>query len=84
MVAVELRTADVKTNGGVPYDQSYVWHMAFNGEGLVREVRVWMDTAELEKVLGGEIKRQAQLRISGGEKNESVGGQKTEVYGRKV
>ena len=56
--AAELYTVDTYTKSGVRYDQSYVWHMHFDEEGMIAEVKVWLDTLTLERVLGGEAARQ--------------------------
>ena len=55
----DLHTVDTYTNSGVRYDQSYAWHMRFDEEGLIAEVKVWLDTLTLEKVLGEEAARQS-------------------------
>ncbi|KAK8092384.1 uncharacterized protein PG998_014869 [Apiospora kogelbergensis] len=47
--AVQMRTVDVATKSGVPYDQHYSWHIV--------EVKAFMDSDQLEKVLGGEMRR---------------------------
>lgn len=59
---VDLRTVDTYTKSGVLYDQHYAWHMRFDREGMVAEVKTWMDTAHLEKVLGGEMAKQDRER----------------------
>ncbi len=55
---VDLKTVDTYTKSGVLYDQHYAWHMRFDEEGRVREVKTWMDTAHFEAVLGGEMAKQ--------------------------
>lgn len=57
-VTADLYTVDTYTNSGVRYDQSYTWHMRFDESGKIAEVKVWLDTLTLEKVLGGEAAKQ--------------------------
>ncbi|KAK4695815.1 hypothetical protein P7C71_g2000, partial [Lecanoromycetidae sp. Uapishka_2] len=54
----DLYTVDTYTISGVRYDQSYAWHMHFDEEGMIAQVKVWLDTLTLENVLGGEAARQ--------------------------
>ena len=54
----DLYTVDTYTNSGVRYDQAYAWHMRFDDTGMIAEVKVWLDTLTLEKVLGGEAATQ--------------------------
>jgi ketosteroid isomerase-like protein len=54
----ELKTVDTYTKSGVLYDQHYSWHMRFNEESVITEVKAFMDTAHLEKVLGAEMEKQ--------------------------
>ncbi|KAI4098397.1 MAG: hypothetical protein LQ339_006452 [Xanthoria mediterranea] len=56
--AVDLETVDTFTKGGVRYEQRYVWLVRFDEMGLMKEVRTWLDTLTLERVLGAERKRQ--------------------------
>ena len=53
-VSVDLHTVDTYTIDGVPYDQSYAWHLRFDEDGMIAQVKVWLDTLTLERVLGGE------------------------------
>ena len=54
----ELKTKDTYTKGGVLYDQHYSWHMRFDQDSMITEVKAFMDTAHLEKVLGDELGKQ--------------------------
>ena len=55
---VDLETVDTFTKGGVRYEQRYAWFVRFDEMGLMKEVRTWLDTFTLERVLGAERKRQ--------------------------
>ncbi|KAK8868958.1 nuclear transport factor 2 family protein [Apiospora arundinis] len=57
--AVQLKTVGVKTRSGVPYNQHYSWHVRWSREGKIVEVKAFMDSDHLEKVLGGEMDRQS-------------------------
>ncbi|KAL8748082.1 MAG: hypothetical protein Q9190_000110 [Brigantiaea leucoxantha] len=59
---VDLVSVDTYTNSGVLYDQAYAWHMRFDENGLIAEVKVWLDTETIEKVLGGEAALQNNTR----------------------
>ena len=48
----DMYTFDTFTNDGTRYDQVYAWHMKFDERGMIAEVKVWLDTLTLEKVLG--------------------------------
>ncbi|KAL8846945.1 MAG: hypothetical protein Q9221_007987 [Calogaya cf. arnoldii] len=62
----DLYTFDNFTNDGTRYDQAYAWHMKFDEDGMIAEVKVWLDTLTLERVLGG-------AGTAGGTKGESDG-----------
>lgn len=51
---VEMKTIDVKTKSGVPYDQHYSWHCRWSKEGKIVELRAFLDSDLLLRVLGGE------------------------------
>jgi len=53
----ELKTVDTYTKSGIMYDQHYSWHMRFDEESMITEVKAFMDTAHLEKVLGAELEK---------------------------
>lgn len=55
----DLYTVDTYTVSGVPYNQSYAWHMRFDESGLIAEVKIWLDTLTLENVLGAEAAKQS-------------------------
>lgn len=57
-VRADLESFDTFTLQGVPYEQAYTWHMRFDGGGLIAEIKVWLDTLTLEKVLGGNAAKQ--------------------------
>ena len=54
----DLYTVDTYTNSGVLYNQSYAWHMRFDENGMIAEVKIWLDTLGLENVLGAEAAKQ--------------------------
>ena len=66
----DLYTVDTYTNEGVRYDQAYAWHMRFDESGLIAEVKVWLDTLTLERVLGGEVTKQNMTRTTETEKKK--------------
>jgi len=53
----ELKTVDTYKKSGIMYDQHYSWHMPFDEESMITEVKAFMDTAHLEKVLGAELEK---------------------------
>lgn len=55
-VTADLYTFDTFTNDGTRYDQAYAGHMKLDECGMIAEVKVWLDTLTLEKVLGGGVK----------------------------
>lgn len=55
---VEMKTVDVQTRGGVPYHQHYSWHCRWDTNGKIVEAKAFLDLDHLEKVFGGEQKRQ--------------------------
>ncbi|GAP82655.1 putative ketosteroid isomerase [Rosellinia necatrix] len=55
---IEMKTVGVTTKGGVPYDQHYSWHCRWNTDGKIVEAKAFLDADHLEKVLGGEQRRQ--------------------------
>ena len=56
----DLHTVDTYTVSGVHYNQSYAWHMHFDENGMITQVKVWLDTLTLENVLGGEAAKQKE------------------------
>ena len=58
---IELRTVNTYTKSGVLYDQHYSWHMRFDEDSRISEVKAFMDTAHVEKVLGAELEKQKGL-----------------------
>ena len=54
----DLYSVDTYTVSGVPYNQTYTWHMRFDEDKKIAEVKVWLDTLTLEQVLGGEAAKQ--------------------------
>jgi ketosteroid isomerase-like protein len=56
---VEMKTVDTITRSGVPYEQHYSWHVRFNTAGKIIEAKAFLDSDHLEKVLGGEARKQA-------------------------
>lgn len=55
---IEMKTVDTKTKGGVPYNQHYSWHCRWSPEGKIVEAKAFLDADHLEKVFGGEQRRQ--------------------------
>ncbi|MCJ1239480.1 hypothetical protein MMC14_007476 [Varicellaria rhodocarpa] len=68
LAVVELKTVDTRTKGGVVYDQHYAWHMRFNADGKIVGVRVFLDSAHLEKILDVERAKQDQEMVLEGSK----------------
>lgn len=56
-----MKTVGVKTKGGVPYEQHYSWHCRWNEDGKIVEVKAFLDSEQLERVFGGEKKRQGLI-----------------------
>ena len=57
-LAVDLESVDTYTLEGVPYEQSYTWHIRFDTSGLIAEIKVWLDTLTLEKILGAKAAKE--------------------------
>ncbi|KAK4145926.1 uncharacterized protein C8A04DRAFT_35490 [Dichotomopilus funicola] len=55
---VEMKTVGVQTRGGAPYHQHYSWHCRWDTNGKIVEAKAFLDLDHLEKVFGGEQKRQ--------------------------
>lgn len=56
--AADLESIDTYTLEGVPYNQAYTWHIRFDTSGLITEIKVWLDSLTLEKVLGAKAAKQ--------------------------
>ena len=37
----DLHTVDTYNHSGVRYNPSYAWHMRFDEEGMIADVRIW-------------------------------------------
>ena len=54
--AVELKTFDTNTRSGKPYEQHYSWHCRFGTSGKIAEVRAFLDSEKLVKIIEEEEK----------------------------
>lgn len=52
-----LETRDTYTLSGVKYEQYYSWHCRFDEEGMIVEVRTYLDLGYLEEVVGTEMRK---------------------------
>lgn len=49
--AVELQAIDATCRNGMPYDMRYCWNVRFGKDGMIEQVRAFLDTGLLEKAI---------------------------------
>lgn len=49
--AVEMKAVDTWTKKGKPYEQHYSWHVRFNPQGKIVDVKIFLDSGLLERTI---------------------------------